>query len=84
MPKFARDVERLRHFQQEALAARMLKYPSIIAIYDMGARDGSPYLVAEQFEAGALPLRRYVEYAQQIASELAESDCQTHHLSNQA
>jgi len=60
--KFARDVERLRHFQQEARTARMLKYPSIITIYDMGARDGSPCLVAEKFEAGALPLRRYVEY----------------------
>ena len=55
-----------------------------VAAYNPWARDGSPYLVAEQFETEALPLRRYVEYAQQIASELAESDCQTHHLSNQA
>jgi len=77
---FARDPERLRRFQQEAQAIAALNHPNILAIHDIGEYNGSPYLVSELLEGhslrvemnnGALPTRRAVEYAAQIAQGLA-------------
>ena len=42
----ATDPDRLRRFEQEARAAGMLNYPNILAIYDIGTHEGSPYLVS--------------------------------------
>jgi Tol biopolymer transport system component len=77
---FSRDDDRLRRFQLEARAAGQLNHPHIIAVHDVGAHDGSPYIVSELLEgedlrhrlAGRpLPVRRAVEYGIQIASGLA-------------
>ena len=43
----AGDKDRLRRFEQEARAAGQLNHPNILAIYDVGATDGLPYIVTE-------------------------------------
>ena len=77
---FCRDPDRLRRFEQEARAAGALNHPNILAVYDVGTHDGAPYLVTELLEGatlrdrlrnGALPPRKAVEYAVQIAQGLA-------------
>src|SRR6204780_3973268 len=77
---FARDPDRLRRFEQEARAVAALNHPNILAIHDIGEYNDSPYLVSELLEGhslriemnnGALPTRRAVEYAAQIAQGLA-------------
>src|SRR5262245_9787729 len=80
-PGLASDADRLRRFEQEARAAGALNHPNVLAVYDLGtAESGAPYIVAELLEgetlrgrlaAGALPQRRAVEYARQIAQGLA-------------
>src|SRR5579864_3769905 len=77
---FCRDVDRLRRFEQEARAAGALNHPNILAVYDVGTHEGSPYLVTELLEGvtlrerlagGPLPLRKATECAVQIAHGLA-------------
>jgi eukaryotic-like serine/threonine-protein kinase len=77
---FARDVDRLRRFEQEARAVAALNHPNILSVHDIGSHDGTPYMVTEllegtslrqRLEDGALPVRRAVEYALQIAQGLA-------------
>ncbi|MFN0123949.1 MAG: serine/threonine-protein kinase [Blastocatellia bacterium] len=77
---FANDAERLRRFEQEARATSALNHPNILTVHDFGMRDGAPFIVAEllegeelrvQLDHGALPVKRAVEYAQQIAAGLA-------------
>jgi serine/threonine protein kinase len=77
---FARDPERLRRFEQEARAVAALNHPNILALYDIGSQNGSPYLVSELLEgeslreilrAGPVPSRKAGDYAVQIASGLA-------------
>jgi serine/threonine protein kinase/Tol biopolymer transport system component len=77
---FAHDADRLRRFEQEAHATSALNHPNILTIYDIGAHDGAPFIVAEllegeelraQLESGALPARKALEYAQQITQGLA-------------
>jgi eukaryotic-like serine/threonine-protein kinase len=77
---FSRDPERLRRFQQEAQAVAALNHPNILAIHDFGEHEGSPYIVTELLEgetlrsrvqAGAMPVRKATEIAEQIARGLA-------------
>src|SRR5262249_42185175 len=77
---FAHDADRLRRFEQEAHATSALNHPNILTIYDIGAHEGAPFIVAEllegeelraQLESGALPARRALEYAQQFTQGLA-------------
>ncbi len=76
----ARDPERLRRFEQESRAVAALNHPSILAIYDVGQSEGSPYLVTELLEGeslrdlldrGPLPQRKVIQYGVQIADGLA-------------
>lgn len=76
----ARDADRLRRFETEARAIAALNHPNILSIHDIGTLEGAPYLVSECLEGqtlreelsdGALPLRRGVDYATQIAQGLA-------------
>ena len=77
---FSADTDRLHRFQQEACAAGALNHPNILIVHDIGAHDGSPYVVSELLEGETLrkriagtPLaqRRAIEYALQIANGLA-------------
>jgi len=81
---FTRDPERLRRFEQEALATSALNHPNILTVYDIGTTSkelgSAPFIVAELLEGeelrkemkeGPLPLRRSIEYARQIAAGLA-------------
>ncbi len=77
---YSLDPDRLRRFQQEAQAAGMLNHPNILAIYDIGTQNGSPYVVSELLEGetlrerlrgGPLPPRKAVDYALQVARGLA-------------
>jgi eukaryotic-like serine/threonine-protein kinase len=77
---FSSDPDRLRRFELEAQAAGHLNHPNVLAIYDIGTHDGSPYVVAELLEGetlrdvvagGAIPLRNAIDYASQTAEGLA-------------
>ena len=77
---FSGDSHRLLRFEQEAQAASSLNHPNIMAVYDTGSQDGTPYIVSELLEgqtlrerlaAGHLPLRKAVDYAAQIARGLS-------------
>src|SRR5262245_28703209 len=79
---FAANADRLRRFEHEAEAAGSLNHPNITSVYDIGTNpaDGSPYIVTELLEgetlrsrlAGeALPVRKCLDYATQIARGLA-------------
>ncbi|MCA1561609.1 MAG: serine/threonine-protein kinase [Acidobacteria bacterium] len=79
-PGFSSDPDRLRRFEQEARAAAALNHPNILAVYDIGTHDDAPYVVSEllagttlreALAAGALPVRKAVDYAMQIANGLA-------------
>jgi Tol biopolymer transport system component len=74
------DKERLQRFEQEARATGMLNHPNLLTIYDVGTTEGTPFLVSELLEGqtlrerldkGAIPPRKSVEIALQIAHGLA-------------
>ena len=76
----SKDADRLRRFEQEAKAAGVLNHPNITAVYDVGTHEGAPYVVQELLEGdtlrgrlagGALPQRKAVDYAIQIAHGLS-------------
>lgn len=76
----APDFERLRRFEQEARATAALNHPNILAVFDIGSQDNSPYIVSELLEGetlrlrlngGPLPVRKAVDYALQIVRGLA-------------
>ena len=77
---FAKDRERLQRFEHEARAAGALSHPNVVAVFDVGATDGIPYLVSELLEGeslgnlirrGPVPPRRAIELMIQAASGLA-------------
>lgn len=79
-PEFASDENRLRRFEQEARTLAALNHPNVLAIYDTGLHEGTPYLVSELLEGrtlreevdhGALSQRKAVDYALQVAHGLA-------------
>jgi hypothetical protein len=78
----AQDEDRLRRFTQEARAVAALNHPNILSVHDIGAWEGTHYIVTELLEGGtlrerlsngALPPRRATEYAMQIAQGLASA-----------
>jgi eukaryotic-like serine/threonine-protein kinase len=81
LPKaMSADADRLRRFEQEALATAALNHPNILAVFDIGTHEGSPYVVSELLEgetlrerlrSGAIPVRKTLDYALQIAKGLA-------------
>jgi eukaryotic-like serine/threonine-protein kinase len=76
----APDSERLRRFEQEARATAALNHPNILAVFDIGSQDNSPYIVSELLEGetlrsrligGPLPVRKAVDCGLQIVRGLA-------------
>ena len=77
---FAGDADRLRRFEQEARAVAALNHPNILAVFDIGQYEGSPFLVSELLEGeslreildrGPLAQRKTIEQGVQIAHGLA-------------
>jgi len=78
-PWMTRDTARLRLFEKEARAAGAISDPNILAVFDVGAANGMPYVVSELLEGetlgarlrrSSLSVRESVEYAIQIAHGL--------------
>jgi serine/threonine protein kinase len=76
----AADPAALERFQREAQAVAALSHPNILAIFDFGVEGSTPYAVMELLEGqslrgalaeGALPVRKALDYALQIAAGLA-------------
>jgi Tol biopolymer transport system component len=74
------DSDRLRRFEQEALATAALNHPNILAVFDIGTHEGAPYVVSELLEGetlrervrgGPVVVRKALDYALQIAHGLA-------------
>jgi serine/threonine protein kinase/Tol biopolymer transport system component len=81
LPQFvSNDPDRLRRFEQEAQAAAALNHPNILAVFQLGTYQGTPYMVLELLEGqnfrellrnGVLPVSLVVDYGGQIARGLA-------------
>lgn len=78
-PDFAHDSDRLRRFEQEALAVARLAHPNIVAVHELGSHEGAPFMVTELLEGATLretmqgrplPLRKVIDFATQIAHGL--------------
>ena len=76
----ARDPDALARFEREARAVAMLSHPNILTLYEFVRSDGISYAVTELLDGetlrarlvgGALPARKAVEIAAQIARGLA-------------
>jgi hypothetical protein len=74
------EPERQRRFEQEARAAGALNHPNVLAVHDVGTHAGVPYIVSEllagetlrsRMGGTALPLRKALDYAVQVARGLA-------------
>ena len=78
--EFASDPERLARFEQEARAAAALNHPHIAAVHDVGVEGDTHFMVQEYLEGetlreplqkGALPLKKALGLATEIAEALA-------------
>ncbi len=76
------DVERLKRFEKEARSASSLNHPNIVTIYDIGSEGGVSYIAMERVEGatlrellagGALPIKRLLQIAPQIAEGLSKA-----------
>lgn len=76
---FLSDAARLHRFEHEARAAAGLNHPNILAVHDIGAEGGAPFIVSELLEgvtlrermrAGPVGVRKAVIYAIAIAQGL--------------
>jgi tRNA A-37 threonylcarbamoyl transferase component Bud32 len=79
-PEVARDPESLARFRREARAVAALSHPNILAIFDVGDADGTPYVVTELLHGetlrdrlmrGALPLDEMLRVSTAIGDALA-------------
>jgi serine/threonine-protein kinase len=80
LPEEIADRTHLQRFEREARAAGALNHANVLAVYDVGAHEGTPYVVSELLEGqtlrarlagGALPLGKALDHALGIAHGLA-------------
>jgi serine/threonine protein kinase len=73
------DPGRRQRLLEEAQAAGGLNHPNIVAVYDVGVDQGRLYIVSEyihgkelreEIDRGAVPLRRFLDLATQMAAGL--------------
>ncbi len=78
-PASSGNPDHLRRFELEARAAAALNHPNIVAVYDVGSHEGSPYIVCELLEGktlraclanGPLSVPLAIDYALQIVQGL--------------
>ena len=78
----ALDADDVRRLEREARAASALNHPGIVTIHDTGSYDGRFVIVMELIEGttlrhhlrrGALPLKRALQMASQLADALAKA-----------
>lgn len=76
------DPDRVWRFVAEARAASALNHPNILTVFDAAVDGATPFIVSELIEGdslrgevrrGAVPLRRLLDLATQIADGLAEA-----------
>ena len=53
-PGLANDPENRRRFEHEARSAAALSHPNIVAVYDRGEHDGTPFIVMERLPGHTL------------------------------
>jgi eukaryotic-like serine/threonine-protein kinase len=53
-PQFVQDGEFVARFQREAEAAAGLQHPNIVAVFDRGEADGTPYIAMQYLEGPTL------------------------------
>jgi len=77
---FAADADRVARFEREAKAVAALSHPNVLAVFDVGVHGSHPFVVtellegqtlAERLAGGALPVRKAIDWAGQIARGLA-------------
>jgi serine/threonine protein kinase len=86
-PEFSDKSDHLRRFQQEAQTASLLNHPNILAIFDVGVFERSPYIVSEllvgktlgeRLIAGPFSVRDATAYTFQISQGLIAAH--NHHI----
>jgi eukaryotic-like serine/threonine-protein kinase len=74
------DPELLERFEQEARLAGSLNHPNLVAVYDVGLHEGSPYFITELLQGeplrqrlarGRVPLDSALDWSSQLAEGLA-------------
>ena len=74
----ASDPERIRRFEQEAMAAGMLNHPNLTIVFDAGTHEETPYIVTELLEGVTLreqlrsriAAKKAIDFALQLARGL--------------
>src|SRR5262252_6197574 len=70
----------VRRFEQEVRLAGSLNHPNLVAVYDVGHHEGSPFLVTELLQGeslrkrlarGPIPVKTALDWAAQLARGLA-------------
>lgn len=82
-PETVATPEHRRRFETEARSAATVSHPSLVAVFDVGESDGTPFIVQELVrgstvgqlieEQGALPLERVAEWGAQAADGLGKA-----------
>ena len=89
-PASSSNPDHLRRFELEARAAAALNHPNIVAVYDVGIDEGTPYIVCELLEGQTLRKRLAeghsagspgVDYSLQIVQRTDRGPRSPHHPS---
>ncbi len=82
-PRFANDSHAVMRFYREAQAAKRLRHPNVVEIFDVGNNDGSVYIVMEYVKGKNLkdyianhkpvPVEQAVEIMKKLTSAIMEA-----------